>query len=503
MRRKAALITVIAIGAVLFVFASDSHGRHRSATSTVAAATPTTSEKPAAADPATAEVTPEDSLGNSDGTDAENPDQQQPGGSLDEKLASLKELRDSGVISDQDYQAKVSALQGGSSANVALPENGAMRTVEIGDPQLQMPAATLQIPADWRFGGAVVRTGGCHGNGAQVVYSMQSPDGLFGIQVFPGFVWRNTGQPPQPRNLSPRIIAMNPPPRNPCEALDIETPEAFLEHVILPNLRPFARVTNIGPYTESGQEAIRQRLQFLEQGSEEQAARFRQAGFPAGNHPVQHTLSGAIAYVHYNLNGHEVEEIVQTAVHCASGWVPGNYVATPSVNVNCNSWPLVIMRAPRGTLMQNIQRLVAIKQTYRVDRTWDYVMGELIRQMGQQMLAASNAAFQAMTQNSEMQAQIRTAQHNAFMAQQNNSFVNSQAQNAYQQHVMDESAHNTVLYALDERAFVDRRTGTEYDVTNQVDHLYLGSDGTLVGSRGPLDITSTVPGINFSQVPMK
>jgi hypothetical protein len=318
MKRKVVLITVIAIGAVLLVFASDNPGRHASTSNTVAAPSTTMSEEPAASDPAMPEATPEDLLGNSAAVDPENSDQQQPGGSLDEKLAALKELRDSGAIPEDEYQAKVSALQAGSSAPAPMPENGATRTVQIDDPQLQMRAATLQIPADWRFGGAVVRTGGCHGNGAQVVYSMQSPDGLFAIQVFPSFAWRNTGQPSQPKNLSPRIIAMNPPPRNPCEALDIETPDAFLEHVILPNLRPFARVTNIGPFTESGLEVIRQRLQQLEQNSAQQQDRYRQAGFPAGNHPDQHILSGAIAYVHYNLNGHEVEEIVQTAVHCAA-----------------------------------------------------------------------------------------------------------------------------------------------------------------------------------------
>lgn len=438
-----------------------------------------------------------------DANTAENPDEQQAGGSQDDKLASLKELRDSGVINEQEYEAKVSALQSESAPSAALPDNVPMRTVEIDDPQLGMRAATMQIPADWKFGGTVIRAGGCHGNGAQVVYSMHSPDGTMGIEVYPSFIWRNSGQPPQPKNLSPRIAAMNPPPRNPCEALEIDSAEGFLEHVVLPTLRPWAKVTNIGPLMEPGQVVLRQRLQVLEQQAEQQAARARQAGFPKGSHPDQHMLDGGIAYASYNLNGHEVDETLSTAVHCSASWMPGSYVSTPSVNVNCNAWPLVVLRAPRGTLPQNLNRLLAIKATYQMDQTWDYVMGQLIQQMGQQMLAASNAQFQTMMQNSQAMAAARTAQHNAFMQQQAGSFATSQAQFYSHQQAMDESAHSTVLYALDQHGFIDSKTGREYDISNQYNHAYLGTDGTLVGSSGPLSVNSTVPGISYSEIPMR
>src|ERR1700749_3097570 len=130
MKSKVALITLIAIGAVLFLFASD---RHTSTTNVVAAAA-FKGVQPAASERTMLEALPE----NFDGNDPENPDQQQPGGSLDEKLAALKELRDSGAIPEDEYQAKVSALQGGSSAPATLPGSGAMRTVQIDDPQLQM-----------------------------------------------------------------------------------------------------------------------------------------------------------------------------------------------------------------------------------------------------------------------------------------------------------------------------------------------------------------------------
>jgi len=431
-----------------------------------------------------------------------------------EQLRSLNELHENGLLTDDEYRAKLRALRGNGngapqgaanapSYSVAafIAGNAARRAVEIDDPQFRMRAATLQIPADWRFGGTISRSPGCHGNGAQVQYSTQSPDGMLAVQVYPSFAWRNTGQPSQPRNLSPRLASIRP-PQNPCPPLEIESAADFLKHVVLPSLRPWATVTNIEPFGAPGQEVLRQRLEGMRQNAEQQAARYRQMGFPKGQHPDEHMLDGAIAYLHYNLNGQEVEEILQTAVHCMAIWMPGSYVATPSVNVNCNSWPVIVLRAPRGTLMQATRQLVEIKSSIQIDSNWDYQMGELIRQQGQMMNDAMRRNGEILRQESQASQDALTAQHNLDMKQMNDSFASSQARAREQERAMDISAHKTILYALDQNAFIDRRTGTEYDISNQFDHAYLGTDGTVIGSRGPISVTSTVPGIGISEIPM-
>jgi len=434
-----------------------------------------------------------------------------------QQLNSLKELHDNGLLTDEEYQAKLMALRGSGSAGsqgiasepsyslaALMAENVAMHSVEIDDPEMGgMRAATLQIPADWRFGGAIVRNGGCHGNGAWVQYSAQSPDGMLAVEVYPSFVWRNTGQVSQPRNISPMIARSFAPPRYPCSPLDMESAAEFLEHVVLPNLRPWAAVTNIGPLGADGQEALRQRLETLRQNSEKQAAQYRQMGWPKGQHPDQHMLDGAMAYIHYSLNGREVEEIVATAVHCAAVWMPGSYVATPSVNVNCNSWPVVVLRAPRGKLAQASTRLMAIKSSIQVDSNWDYRMGQIIQQRGQIINEAIKRQGDALLAAGKAAGDARTAEHNSFMTQQNDKFEQSQGEIRAQEGAMAKQAHDTELYALDERGFIDTKTGTEHDISNRYTNAYLGTDGTVIGSTGPITVTSTVPGISYSPMPTR
>lgn len=78
--------------------------------------------------------------------------------SKQEKIAALRELRDSGVISEQEYNQKIAALQAGSSAGA--PEAGRFswpgeRKVEADDPVYQMTAYTLDVPATWKYAGVV------------------------------------------------------------------------------------------------------------------------------------------------------------------------------------------------------------------------------------------------------------------------------------------------------------------------------------------------------------
>src|ERR1035438_10129371 len=81
-----------------------------------------------------------------------------PSAAQQEKIAALKELRDSGVITAQEYDSKVQALQASSPAVPAPPASrssqpvhfakiaSGTRRVGITDPQYQMTAVTLEIP---------------------------------------------------------------------------------------------------------------------------------------------------------------------------------------------------------------------------------------------------------------------------------------------------------------------------------------------------------------------
>src|ERR1700691_3790097 len=83
-----------------------------------------------------------------------------------QQLNSLKELHEAGLLTDEEYQAKLTALRESASAGpqgtgagpsyalaALMAENVAVRAVEIDDPGMGgMLAETLQIPADWRVG---------------------------------------------------------------------------------------------------------------------------------------------------------------------------------------------------------------------------------------------------------------------------------------------------------------------------------------------------------------
>ena len=116
--------------------------------------------------------------------------QYQSSADLRAKVAALKDLRDSGTITDQDYEAKVNALQA-----QAAPSHGfnlsfsGTRKVEITDPHYQMTAYTLEIPSNWKFAGTITRDPGCHAKGASLKYTAESPDGKSALVVMPGLQW--------------------------------------------------------------------------------------------------------------------------------------------------------------------------------------------------------------------------------------------------------------------------------------------------------------------------
>jgi hypothetical protein len=450
------------------------------------------------------------------------------------QLQTLKDLHDHGLLTDDEYQSKVQALTGGNGSERMAPGrtndpagapappliNDAVRTVPIGDPdpQLRMVAGTLQVPADWKFGGFIVRNFGCHGDGAKVQYSAQSPDGLLAVQTYPSFVWDNTGEPPMRTNLQGRILGPWPAPAGGCPPADISSAAEFLERVVVPNLRPYAALVQIGPLPAQGQELLQNRLATLREGAERQAAQFRQMGWiKRANNPDEHMLDGAIAYLRYSINGHEVDEAVRAVVHCARVWVPGNYVSTPSVKIHCNSWQVFAERAPSGMLIQTSPRLLAIESSYRVNPQWDYTMGQIARQQSEQMMAISNATFQAqqkaaqdftntLTQKSidfNAQQQRQFNQHEGYMALQGAKSDANLAQFYGHENAMADAAHRTQVFALDQNAFIDKRTGTEYDLPTANKRAFIGSDGIVYGSTGPANPISTVPGITISEMPMR
>ena len=395
--------------------------------------------------------------------------------------AALQDALNHGLLTREEYEAKVRALTSAANAGSDGFSNSEMRTVEIFDPGLQMRAGTQQVPADWKFAGIIDRTGGCHSNGAQVKASMQSPDGLTGMQVYPGYVWSEATSQWAARNMAQRG----------CPSVSMTTATELLRQVVLPMLRPHATLDRIDPPKAEGQEDIDRNLQRMQANAEREATQFRSLYA----RPAYHMLSGAVAHIHYSIDGHEVEESVGTRVHCV-----GRFFRNFETH-DCNSTLLYILRAPRGTLEELHPRIMALSQTYRVDQAWDYRMAMIAKQQSDAAIAASNAQFQATQQGAKAFSDTLTANWKASEANRQASVDSSIAASRAGQAARDISAHKTVLFALDQRAYVNSQTGTEYDLSNKYNHAYLGSDGTtVVQSTGPMNLNGVTPGISYSEL---
>ena len=118
--------------------------------------------------------------------------QQQPTATNQEKIAALKDAYDNGLLTRQEYDAKLRALNA-PMAKEASFSGGPVTTKTAGifDPTLGgMLYTTFVIPADWVFQGGMTQGTGCN-IANYPFFRANSPDGLTGDKLFPPveFAW--------------------------------------------------------------------------------------------------------------------------------------------------------------------------------------------------------------------------------------------------------------------------------------------------------------------------
>ncbi len=353
-----------------------------------------------------------------------------------------------------------------------------VRMVEVNDPAMHMRAGAMLIPADWKFAGTIYRERGCHGNGAQTKWIAQAADGETAIEFYPGSGWRDT----QSEQMA-HIMA-----NGGCPPVSITKGATFLKEVVLPQMRPSATIDSIDPLNEGDQEYLKENLKHLQDQADDAARKSMQMGLRKVFRPDLHQLDGATAHIHYTLNGQVVEETVTTVVHCFDVFVPPTFVSQASANRNCNSYPIVVMRAPQGKLEAMRPELLAIQHSYRVDKAWDFAMAQQIQQQSQRMLADSQAQFNATMAASQAAFEARTAEWRANEAARQISVDRSIAESRAQQNAMDIQAHRWALYAGDKQVMMDPSTGLQYEVSNKFGNSYVSQDGSqIIQSTTPVD----------------
>jgi hypothetical protein len=384
----------------------------------------------------------------------------------EEKIAALKDLRDTGVITEQEYEAKVQALQAQAAPTHAFNISwSGTRKVEIADPQYQMTAYTLEIPSNWKFAGTIARDPGCHSSGASLKYTLQTPDGQNALVVMPGVQWTWTTS----ASLQ-KIMASGP-----CPAVDIDSSASFLVNIAVPNLHPNAKIVSVLPLAAEGQAALADQLAKMQQ---QNAAMARQYG----QQPQKLTLDGARVRVQYERDGQPVEEQILSVVGCNESAMPALYTQPASQRRSCNARAIIIARAPQGHLDELMAKpeFKSIGKSLQANQEWSARLSADQQAAFQRAQAENNRQFQAIMQKGRDDNDRLLANGRAFQKSMKESTDRALANDRAQQAAIDASAHATVLHSLDQQEFRNPATGQIVQASSQYNHQWMSSDGSTL-----------------------
>jgi len=397
--------------------------------------------------------------------------QQQPSPAQQEQLAALKKLRDSGVLSAAEYDAKVQSVMATAQGSTPVAASG-MRTAEITDPALGMTAASLQLPADWSFGGTVARAGGCTSAGG-IRYFAQSADGNTASEKFPNYSWSWNSNPNFANGMRQRG----------CTVAPILTAADFLKQIMIPKLRPDAQLLEIGPLAPNVQAQLDTQLKQMRENSIRMGAQY-------GYSPERSLwisdplLDGARAHVIYTRNGQPVEEYLRVVISCTRGHMPSGFNRSPSETAMCNTSVMNLLRAPKGQmdkLMPVFNEIVL-----NINPSWSRRVAQIQQQQSQALIDESWRQHNQLMQESQAAADARTRQWQANEAARQISVDNSIANARAQQNAMDRSAVETEKYALGVQTVVNPNTGQTTNVSNQYSHtVQRQSDGKIFQYNDP------------------
>jgi len=401
--------------------------------------------------------------------------------SQQEKIAALQELRDSGVITAQEYETKVKALQASAPAASATsaPAHSAKvgwsstHSVEIVDPAYQMTAYKLEIPTGWKFAGTIARPTGCHSHGLGIKLTTQSPDGLTAMVSLPPVAWAWSNSASMQKIMEQQH----------CPSIDIDTAASFLVNIAVPNLRPDAKVVEVVPVPPELQASLADDLEKARQQAAELARQFN-------SQPQKITLEGAFARIQYARDGQPVEEMIGAVVQCTESTPPA-VMNQPAYQMrNCFTRGTSITRAPQGhvdELMASPQFKSLLKAVVpNPDWQKRNFQAALQAQRDQQasfekMQADNNRQFQNLLKAGQDANDRLLENGRAFNANLQANTDRVMAADRARQDAIDASAHNMALYAGDRQEFKNPSTGQTIQASNQYNHQWVSSDGqTLI-----------------------
>jgi hypothetical protein len=330
----------------------------------------------------------------------------------------------------------------GSGSDLLQAATGGPRSWQVMDPAWGLPAATIKTPAGWGFGGTVFHPGqDCALTGHSIVFNLESRDGSQGIIELPSLRAQSFNDAASMRQYTARG----------CPVATGMTAADFLKSVVIPRMRPSARILATGdePRLEAAAGHARQQLQ-----------RIRGPLAPP-------TVSTARIKLAYQRNGKPVEEYVSAMVVCSRETYPGMNL----VHIDCTADNVGLAHAPPGQLDALVNGF---------DTNFSVKPNPAWLQQLQQHVAAETSQF-----NRQLQAQNQQSARNA-AAISNNAIANihrtgeaSMAAARNSQAAIDRSAGATAAHMGDYNIYSDPHTGRQVQLSNQYDHTYINDQGTV------------------------
>lgn len=324
---------------------------------------------------------------------------------------------------------------------------------DVKDPAYGTTAVTMNIPAGWKFVGTILRPGGCHAPAfpaAGLSYTALSPDGITAFEMLPGVSWSWTSN--GSNMLGPKC------PSN----MNIDTSDAFLLNIAIPNLHPNAKVVEVLPNPQSLRDRIAQQ-------NEQGTAQLRQYGLKG-----RAINDYGRVRITYERNGQPVEEIVGAGIACQEVQM-AMPMQRPYTKRSCYSLGTSVVRAPKGYL-DALKRIPPPE----LNQDWNTRVVHDMKANFQKFQDASNRQFQAIHQQMEQNTQHILENGQRFNQQLKASTDSAMRADAAHQDAMDDAAHQTALHALDRQTFINPSTGQKIEASSEYNHQWMSSDGSTL-----------------------
>jgi hypothetical protein len=323
-----------------------------------------------------------------------------------------------------------------------------------------MRALSLLVPSDWQFQGSVrYNTAlGCHADLVQVSFRAASPDNRFAVEMFPGLHWTWADDPSSVRAMQMSAQQSLRFGRKECDIMPPMGPGDFLRRMVVPKVRPNARVVAVEPMPD-----VSQKLQEKAREQENMAAR---VGMRMRIH-----AEAARARLEYDLNGQAVEEWVTAVTFAAATAGPSFDMATGRMGqtlfYNCGGYLLFALRAPQGQLASRQKFFDLVLGTVQVDPAWQGRVTQVLVNM-----QASDA--KGVRDRSAIVAQNQRDISGII----NQTFENRQKS-------QDASAEQFSQYIRGVETYRNPHTGETVELSNQYGHAWINNSNEYILTDSP------------------